>query len=196
MSDTAKLCVPLAKSIRHCEGKPVKPGIKKQVYYTNKNNIVQWPERERDEYGRAVSAAFREGSSFTLRADEKWKTIDGVQVKNTGTSEPAGEYPNQLQLNKLTAILPDIDLEASSLPAYVNNADCVFIIGDMNGGYRVYGHPDYESKSTVSQDFGAGPTGSASTTLNVEVYDETTPPFLLGAFETEDGIINDQYAQP
>ena len=60
----------------------------------------------------------------------------------------------------------------------------------MKGNYRVVGCDKWESKSTVAQDLGQGPTGTTSTTITVEATDECPAPFYRGTIETEDGDID------
>ena len=61
----------------------------------------------------------------------------------------------------------------------------------MKGNYRVIGSDKWESKTTVAQDLGQGPTGNASTTISVEATDECPAPFYTGTIVTEEGTINE-----
>ena len=172
-----------------CEGRPVLPGIRRRIYYTHKSNIAVWPVLTKDEYGRPTVAKYT--GSFKLNADTYWKRID-LLVNNSGiTSEPQGEAPSQTQLNKLTAVHPGTEEEATMLSSYVNNSDCVYLVQQSNGKYRVIGNEMYQSKSTVNQDSGQGATGTASTTLNVEVTDQIAAPFYEGEIAlSADEVIN------
>ncbi len=87
----------------------------------------------------------------------------------------------------MTAVHPGVGVEASAAAAYVNNADCVFVFQDMSGCWRVLGNDKWTTKATVAQDLGQGATGSASTTISVEVTDEVPAPFYTGTLATEDG---------
>lgn len=182
-------CSPLEASLDWCEGRPVLPGIRRRVYYTHKSNIAEWPVLEKDQFGRPTKSVYQ--GSFALKADTYWKHID-LLINNSGImSEPQGEAPSQLQLNKLTAVHPGTKEEATMLAAFVNNSDCVFIVQESDGKYRVIGNEMYQSKSTVNQDSGQGATGTASTTLNVEVYDAIPAPFYEGEIALSDTeIIN------
>ena len=81
-------------------------------------------------------------------------------------------------------------MRASAAAAYINNYDNVFLVEDMKGFFRVVGCDKWQTKSTVNQDLGQGPTGSTSTTINVEATDECPAPFYLGMIETEEGDID------
>lgn len=117
----------------------------------------------------------------------RWKYIDHLPEKSQLTSEAQGEVPSQTQLNKLTIVHPGVGAEASAAAAYINNNDNVYLVQDMSDKWRVVGCERWQTKSTVAQDLGQGPTGTASTTISVEATDETPAPFYKGKIETEDG---------
>ena len=181
-------CLNIQQSLGWCQGTPELPGVKRRVYYLAKSEIVEWPALSRDANGRITSAQY--SGSFTLKADSKWKYIDILPDKSQLTSEPQGELPSQTQLNKLVAVHPGVGLRASAAAAYINNYDNVFLVEDMKGFFRVVGCDKWQTKSTVNQDLGQGPTGSTSTTINVEATDECPAPFYFGLIETEDGDID------
>lgn len=180
-------CLNIQKSLGWCQGTPELPGVKRRIYYISKGDIVAWPTLPRDNNGRITSAIY--DGSFTLKADTKWKYIDILPDKSQLTSEAQGEVPSQTQLNKLTAVHPGIGEEASNLSLYINNYDVVYLIKDMKGKYRVVGSVRWQTKSTVSQDLGQGPTGTTSTTITVEATDVCPAPFYEGIIETELGDI-------
>lgn len=181
-------CLNIQQSLGWCQGTPELPGVKRRVYYLAKSEIVEWPALSRDANGRITSAQY--SGSFTLKADSKWKYIDILPDKSQLTSEPQGELPSQTQLNKLVAVHPGVGLRASAAAAYINNYDNVFLVEDMKGFFRVVGCDKWQTKSTVNQDLGQGPTGSTSTTINVEATDECPAPFYFGLIETEEGDID------
>jgi len=177
---------PLQKSLGWCQGQPVLPGIRRRLYYTSKQNIVQWPA-----YTSGSSLSFANTSgNFTLKADTYWHYIEILSEKSTLTSDPQGETPSQTQLNKLTAVHPGVGQEASAVACYLNNSDNVFIVQDMSGKWRIVGSRFYETKTTVTQDNGQGATGTASTTINVEATDIAPSPFYAGTIVTEDGELS------
>ncbi len=183
---TVNTCfTPLQKSLGWCQGKPVLPGIRRRLYYTSKQNIVQWPAYS----GGALSFANTSGN-FSLKADAYWYYIDILAEKSTLTSDPQGEAPSQTQLNKISAVHPGVGPEASAAACYLNNSDNVFLVQDMSGKWRIVGSRFYETKTTVTQDNGQGATGTASTTINVEATDIAPSPFYTGTIVTEDGEIS------
>ena len=188
----AKTCTSIQKSLGWCQGTPELPGVKRRIYYLAKSLIVAFPQLPRDENGRPTSAIL--SGSFTLAADATWKYIDILPDKSQLTSEAQGELPSQTQLNKLVAVHPGVGAEASAAAAYINNTDSIFIVEDMKGNYRVVGCDKWQTKATVNQDLGQGPTGTTSTTINVEATDEVPAPFYVGTIETEDGDIDCSHA--
>jgi hypothetical protein len=169
-------------------GTPELPGIRKRIYYISKDQIAQWPVYIRDYTNRRPSKPAYRGD-FVLVADAKWKHIDILPDKSQLTSEAQGELPSQTQLNKLVAVHPGIGPEASAAACYLNNSDNVFLVEDMKGFFRVVGCARWITKTTVTQDNGQGPTGTVSTTINVEASDEVPAPFYSGVIETEDGDV-------
>ena len=167
-------------------GKPELPGIRKRIYYISKDQIAEWPTYIRDYTNRRTTKPVYRGD-FVLEADAKWKYIDILPDKSQLTSEAQGEIPSQTQLNKLVAVHPGVGPEATAAACYLNNGDNVFLVEDMKGFFRVVGCARWITKTTVTQDNGQGPTGSVSTTINVEATDEVPAPFYSGIIETEDG---------
>lgn len=189
-----KTCPTLITSLDWCYGTPNLPGVQSRVYAISKGDIVSYPTLKRDELGRVISSELE--GDFVLAADKVWAHMDILPDKSQLTSEPQGEIPSQSQLNKLVALHPGTGPEATQLAAAVNNSNCIFIVRDMNNRYRVVGNEKYVAKATVNQDLGQGTTGTASTTLNVEVTDEVPAPFYYGKIETADGEIDCSTGKP
>ena len=181
-------CSSVQKSLAWCQGKPELPGVKRRIYYISKYDVLQWPVLKHDANGRLTSASYV--GDFVLRADATWKFIDIISDKSQLTSEAQGEYPSQTQLNKLVAVHPGVDEDASAAAAYLNNNDNVFLVEDMRGAVRVVGSDKWPTKTTVAQDLGQGAAGTTSTTINVEATDECPAPFYAGKILTDDGTIN------
>ena len=178
-------CPPIQQSLLWCEGKASYPGIRRVLYYINKSLILVWPTRTKDEQGRYTTAEYT--GNFTLAADANWKRIDVIVTTSGLTSEPQGEKPSQTQLNKLVAVHPGTDKLASAAALYLNNTDSVFLVQNMDGKWVVLGSALYDGKATVSQDYGQGATGTASTPINAEATDVTPCPVYNGLVVTEDG---------
>ena len=181
-----KNCPNLQKSLDWCEGMPQLPGIRRRVYFCNKNLIVAYPTLTRNDFGRVTDAKYV--GAFELAENAYWQYIDVNIDKSTVTSEPQGEVPSQTQLNKATFVHNGIDDEATAAAGFLNNSDCVIVYEDMRGHFRVLGNNKWRTLITVAQDQGQG-TNPASTTINVEVTDVIAPPFYTEGLETEDGLV-------
>lgn len=177
----------LQKSLDWQQGVPELPGVQGRVYYLSKGSIGSWPKLPVDSAGRPTSAAY--AGDFTLLGESKWLAIDVMPDKSKLTSDAQGELPSQTQLNKLELLHPSVGPEATAASAYLNNSDNVFLVQDMKGRWRVVGSPYYMTKTTVTQDNGQGPTGTASTTIAVEATDLVAAPFYTGTIVTEAGTI-------
>lgn len=176
----------LQKSLEWCFGAPQYPGIRRRIYFCNKSLIAQYPTLPRDAMGRPTSSVYE--GDFELVEGAKFQFMDINADKSQLTSEPQGEAPSQTQLNKLVAVHPGVDEDATAAAGYLNNSDTVYVVEDMAGNFRVVGNDKWPTKTTVNQDNGQG-TNPASTTVNVEVTDELAAPFYEGKLETEDGDV-------
>ncbi len=168
-------CSTIQKSLSWCQGRPQYAGIRRRLYFVPRAKIVKWPTLSRDSIGRVLSANYE--GEFVLAADASWQYIDILPEKSQLTSEAQGEYPSQSQLNKLVAVHPGIELDATAAAAWFNNNEPIFMVEDMNGVYRIIGNENYPIKVTVSQDVGQGITGNPSTTITVEASDDVPAPF-------------------
>lgn len=182
-------CIYLQKSLAWCQGKPQYAGIRRRLYFIPRNDIVGWPQLQRDENNGITAASYVFDDSFVLHAGAVWRYIDILPEKSQLTSEPQGEYPNQTQLNKLVALHPGIGQEAAQAAALLNGSECVFAVEDMGGSCRIVGSDYYQIKTTVSMDHGQGVTASAGTTITVETTDECPAPRYQGVILTEDGEV-------
>lgn len=191
-------CSTLTGSLQWCEGKTVLPGIRRRLYYVSKNVIASWPSyRYAVEDGVTQSDRITEAylaGDITLYSGYYWNVIDVLADKSGVTSEPQGEKPSQTQLNKLVAVHPGVGEEATKAALYINNNDCVYLIQDMRGNFRMIGNELWQGKASVNQDLGQGPTGTPSTTINAEHTDLMPAPFYRGLIKiSEDEEIQAAY---
>lgn len=181
----ASVCSILQKSISHCEGAPVIPGVRRRGYYIAKKEILSFASVPVDSNGRPTSSEAT--GNFVLEADKKWHYIDFDPAKSKLASTAQGEYPSQTQLNDFTGIIPDCGPEACAAAAYLNNCDNVMLIPDAQGRFHIVGSEYARSTTTVEQDFGEGPTGTASTTVHHTATDIVCNPIYKGLVDADDG---------
>lgn len=182
-------CQTIAKSMGWCQGKTVKPGIRRRMFLIAVDQIIKWPTIKRDTLGRVTSSVLQ--GSFELVEGAKWAVIDHLPAKAEFKSETQGEYPSQTFKVSGKFVHPGVGEEAADATASLLNVNAVGIVEDMDGRYRVIGSEDYDSVITSQRDNGQGPTGTAGTTVNMEASMEADAFFYEGEIVTEDGTINE-----
>ncbi len=189
MSATANSCQALLKSMKWCQGKTVKPGIRRRIFAIIESQILKWPAIKRDTLGRVSSSVLQ--GSFQLVEGAKWAVIEHLPAKAEFKSETQGEYPSQTFKVNGSVVHPGVGEEAADATAAFLNSNCVFLVEDMDGRLRLIGSEDYDTVTTVSRDNGQGPTGNAGTTIAFEASMEADAFFYEGEIVTEDGTINE-----
>ena len=183
-----KKCKSIMQSVGSCQGKPVLPGIRRKAWAISKSDIAKWPKYKRDENGRVTSSVLE--GDLELVADAKMVYVEFDSNRSQHTSDPQGEWPSQTQLNKLNLVCPGISEEESAMSAFFNNNDLLWVFQDKQGKFRFVGSEKWETKTTVAQDNGQGPTGQTGTTVAIEATDEIVSPFYVGKLDTEEGEID------
>lgn len=182
-------CQTLLKSMKWCQGKTVKPGIRRRIFGISADQILKFPTIQRDELGRVISSVMK--GSFSLVEDAAWAVFEHLPNKATFKSETQGEYPSQSFKVTGTFVYPGVGEEAADATAAFLNTNAVFLVEDMEGRFRMIGSDDYDSVITSQRDNGQGPTGTAGTTFTIEASMDVDAPFYEGEIVTEDGTINE-----
>lgn len=182
-------CTSILKSIPWCEGRPVKPGIRRRIFVVAKSDVVAFPTLERDDLDRPTSATYK--GNFTLAEEKKFIVIDHLPEKAEPKSDPQGEFPSQTFNNQLTVVCPDVGPEATAAITPFLNTEVIAIAEDMYGRFRVFGNENWGARISPSQAIGQGPTGTSATTLAIAASDECSMPFYQGEIPTDDGTINE-----
>lgn len=180
-------CQSIIKSLGWCQGRAVKPGIRRRVYAISVDQIIGWPTIQRDSIGRVTSSVLK--GNFTLVEDAVWAVFEHIPNKADFKSETQGEYPSQTFKVTASIVHPGVDEAAADATAALLNSNCVFLIEDMDGNYRVIGSEDYDTVVTTSRDNGQGPTGTAGTTISIEASMDVDSPFYIGEIVTEEGTV-------
>ena len=180
-------CQTIYKSMKWCEGRPVKPGIRRRIYGVTNDQILKFPEIQRDELGRVKSSILK--GNFTLVEDAVWSVFQHLPNKAEFKSETQGEYPSQTFKVTCTFVYPGVDAAAADATVAFLNSSGVFIVEDMDGNFRMIGSEDYDVTITSSRDNGQGPTGTAGTKITIEASMDVAAPFYLGEITTEDGTV-------
>lgn len=170
-----------------CQGRPVKPGIRRRIFGVTIDQILKFPEIQRDEIGRVKSSLLK--GNFTLVEDAVWAVFEHLPNKAEFKSETQGEYPSQSFKVTCTFVYPGVDQAAADATVAFLNSSGVFLVEDMDGRFRMIGSEDYDTVISSSRDNGQGPTGTAGTTITIEASMEVDAPFYIGEIQTEDGTI-------
>ena len=189
MATTKNSCQTIVKSMGWCQGRTVKPGIRRRIYLIAADQILKWPTIKRDALGRVTSSVLQ--GNFQLVEGAKWAVIEHLPAKAEFKSETQGEYPSQTFKVSGKFVHPGVDEAAADATAALLNVNAVGIVEDMDARFRVIGSEDYDSVVTSQRDNGQGPTGSAGTTVNMEATMEADAFFYVGEIVTEDGTINE-----
>lgn len=182
-------CTSILKGMPFCEGKPVKPGVRRRAFIVAKSDVAKFPTMERDELGRATSSIYK--GNFLLVEGKKFLVIDHLSDKAEVKSDPQGEFPSQTFNNQATLVHPDVGPEATAAITPFLSTECIVIVEDMYGRYRVFGGEDYGARIAPAQALGQGATGTTATTLTITASDEISMPFYEGEIPTDDGTINE-----
>lgn len=182
-------CQSIVKSMGWCQGKTVKPGIRRRMFLLAADQILKWPTIKRDTLGRVTSSVME--GSFQLVEGAKWAKIEHLPAKAEFKSETQGEYPSQTFKVSGKFVHPGVGEEAADATASLLNTNAVGLVEDMDGRFRVIGSEDYDSVITSQRDNGQGPAGTAGTTVNMEASMEADAFFYEGEIVTEDGTINE-----
>lgn len=182
--------ISIYESLKHCSGKTVLPGIRRDVYFVPKSEIVAWPKLPAPATGKTLKQLATYEGNFTLAADKKWRKLEVLTTKSSLSSETQGEYPSQTSMNKGTLNYADTEEEATAFARQAITDQLVFLIPQRNGKYRVLGSESFDMTCKVSQTSGEGDTGTAGTTIEVSTTDVCPAPFYTGKIETESGDIS------
>lgn len=180
----------LYNSLGWCNGKTTLPGIRRRVYFIPKDEILAWPSLPEVSDASDMSDLAKYSGNFTLAADKKWRSLDVLDAKSNTSSEPTGDKPSRIYLNKATLKHAGTDEEATGFARQANIDNLIYLVQERNKKFRVIGSDDFDVDTKVSQALGEGYSGEAGTTIEIEAPDVCPAPFYFGKIETEDGDIS------
>jgi len=184
----------LYADVKFCRGKKSNPGTRSHFYMLKKSNVLDWPAVN------ANAASLAEVSTlvgdFTLAADKKWVRIDLVPNQNEVNSEQVGQWGSYMFKNTYNALVPGTEEEATGLAAELNNDNCIFLVPQRNGKYRLLGNEMFDCVVKPSLASGKTSDDTNATTLAIEVEDDIPAPFYAGKIETSDGDISGADGKP
>lgn len=182
----------LYEGLPFCQGQQVLPGIRGEVFYIPKKDIVSWPTLPEvtGQSSQHMANLATYNGNFVLAADKTWLKIGVVDKKSQISEEPQGEWPSVTSLNKATFLHPSTKEQATGFARQANTDDLVYCVFEKDGKARIIGNEMYQTVTKVSQASGSQPTDECGTTIEVEVTDKCPAPFYPGNILTEDGTIS------
>lgn len=191
MATTCTDTTDLYEDVEFCQGKKALPGMRNHAYFIRKKNITAWPTLPAtDSEGASLASIATYEGDFTLAADKKWNKIDLVPNENQPQAERAGAWGAYIFSNTAELTIPGTGAEVSGLIAMLNNDDCVFLLPQRDGQYRVFGNEAFNVDVAATQDWGRTSGDNNATVLTLTIEDELPAPFYPGKIETNDGDIS------
>lgn len=179
----------LYNDVRFCRGKKSLPGTRAYAYFIKKSNVVTWPTSQADSAADLSAVATLKGD-FVLAADKKWARIDLIPNQQQITCEQAGQWGSRVFNNTATLLIPGTEEEATGLATLLNNDNCLFLVPQRNGKFRLFGNEKFDCDVKPGLDSGKSSDDTNATTLTVSVEDEIAAPFYTGKIETNEGDIS------
>lgn len=165
-------------------------GIKDEVYYANKKDIVAWPAIA-DDFATAddIGDYTVLDGNFTMVSGKTFLRLYTTQGKGKITAESTGETDCKMFLNKASLSYPKLTNEARGFAKYAANGDFVFIV-KHDGKYFVIGSPDYRATVSPNMDSGDAAGSAKGMTVEIECPDVTPLPVYEGTLPLSDGSLN------
>lgn len=180
----------LYESLEWCNGKTTLPGIRQRVYAIPKSDIVSWPKLPEIKDATSMGELATYKGNFILAADKKWMALDMLDNKSNVSSEPQGDKPSRIFMNKSTLKHAGTDEEATGFARQANIDSLVYLVQQRNKKFRCIGSYEFEADTKVTQALGEGYAGESGTTLEIEAPDVCPAPFYVGKIETDEGDIS------
>ncbi len=171
-------------SVEACPGQRSLPGVRRRVYYINKNDIAAWPTLptvDTENVTMAALAAYV--GDFTLAADKYFQFLDLKDEASNATFETVGEPGSKLFNNQCNAIITGISDAVKGFCSQAVNDDNIYIFQQRDGKFCVLGNDMFKCNSSPSGDTGTEPTGAITTTVGIQVYDVCPIPTYVGKLQ-------------
>lgn len=179
----------LYEDLPSCKGQKSLPGTRNHMFMTRKANITAWPEWPDADTATLEEVAKVKGD-FTLAADKKWVKVELSPNQNRVASERVGTYGSYLFRNTYTAVVPGSEEKQTALAAETLNDDCVFLVPQRNGKYRIIGNKMFNVDISPAMDTGATVEDTNAFTFTITCEDTVPAPFYTGKIATNDGDIS------
>lgn len=192
MADTTTACsseLDLYKDVDFCKGQRILPGMRAYMMMIKRSNIVTFPKLPGDK-ALTLEEVTKLIGDFVLSADKKFSKIDLVPNETEFKFDSIGQYGSKLIKNTVEVLIPGMEEKVSGLVAQLNNDDCIFLIAQRNGKFRLVGNEEFKCELAISGDSGKKSEDSNATKVTITIDDEVPCPFYPGKIETNDGNIS------
>lgn len=179
----------LYEDLPSCRGQKSLPGTRNHMFMIRKANITKWPTRPGDDAATLEDIAKLKGD-FELEADKKWLKIELVPNQNNIASERIGTYGSYLFRSTYTAVVPGSEEKQTALAAEVLNDDCVFLVPQRNGKYRLIGNDMFNCDVSPALATGSSTEDTNAITFTITCEETIPAPFYTGKIATNDGEID------
>lgn len=168
-------------SVEACPGQRNLAGIRRRIYFVNKNDIASWPKLPKvtDENVTMEKLAQYDGD-FTLLGDAVFNFLDLKDEASNVTFETVGENGSKLVNNQANAVLAGQDDKLKGFARQALNDDIVYVYQQRDGKFCVLGNEMFKCNTSPAGDTGAEATGAITTTYAIQVYDECPVPTYTG----------------
>lgn len=188
----AKVCADdrdLYEDLPSCKGQKSLPGTRNHMYLVRKANITAWPEWPDADTATLEEVAKVKGD-FTLAADKKWLKVELVPNQNNIASERVGTFGAYLFRNTYTAVVPGSEEKQTALAAELVNDDCIFLVPQRNGKYRLIGNQMFNVDISPALATGSTVEDTNAITFTIACEDTIPAPFYPGKIATSDGDVS------
>lgn len=183
--------VDIYASLTFCKGQTVLPGIRPEVYFIPKSQILGWPTLPAPgDKDATMSSIATYSGDFTLASDAVFRQLDVLTAASNITSASQGDMPSKTFLITSTLKHAGNTEAATGFCRMANCDDLVYVVRQRDGKFRVVGNESFETNTNPSQDSGMAVTDASGTQLEVTVTDVCPAPFYVGKLPTKEGTID------
>lgn len=179
------------ESLGWADGKINPSGIKTEVFFIPKTDIVSFPKMKAAPVSAADNVSL--DGDFVLKAGKKWNRLYSTQGKGKVDFEPIGEKDCKMFMAKGMFKFPDLDNAAKNLAKSAVNANVVYVVclpHETEKRYVVIGDEYYDVTTNVKGTSGDAPGSDKGVTIEVEAPATTPLPNYTGEILLSDGSLD------
>lgn len=176
----------LYDDIKHCGGEVCLPGVRSHFYFVRRADIVSWPQPPVN----TGAGAGEWKDDFELAADKTFITVDLVPGESELKTERVGAWGGYHFNNTASLVIPGNKEKVMGMVQAMVNDDCVFVVPDKDGRFRLFGNQDFVVDVKPSAQSGKGSGDSRTTTIELSDENRYALPFYKGKITTTAGTLD------